>query len=130
MNKKLLLFLKLQNKQPAARSGFLKSCILPCFFLLTALLFTHQVFAQTVVTIGAGSQSGTSSNSATGDPGPIYRSTNTSDFVYSRYHYLYTQAELIAAGVPGGVNITKLAWNKDLAAATNSPATFQIWIKN
>src|SRR5215204_1163029 len=77
--------------------------------------------AQTTVTIGAGSQSATQSNSATGDSGPMYRSGATSNFVYSRHHYLYTQAELAAAGVTSGVNITKLAWFKDLAAATNSP---------
>src|SRR5687768_4457541 len=130
MTKLLRLIPRLQFRQPKTKTGFVKNCFLTFFFLLTALLFGEQAAAQTIATIGAGSQSGTSSNSATGDPGPMYRSTNTSNFVYSRYHYLYTQAELAAAGITPGVNITSLAWNKDLDAATNSPATFQIWIKN
>jgi parallel beta-helix repeat protein len=97
--------------------------------LLLAIIF-HSVVTGQTVTIGAGASSGTASNTATGDAGPIYRSTNTSDFVYSRYHYLYTQSELAAAGITPGMNITTIGWNKDNVAATNSPATFQVWIKN
>src|SRR5690606_17449310 len=104
--------------------------LLLVLLFLGAMVQSFSGFAQTTVTIGAGSQSATQSNSATGDSGPMYRSTATSNFVYSRHHYLYTQAELATAGITGGVNITKLAWFKDLAAETNSPATFQIWIKN
>lgn len=102
------------------------------FFIFTVifLFLSGLVQSQTTVTIGAGSQTGTSANSATGDPGPMYRSTNTSNFVYSRHHYLYTAAELTAAGITAGSSISKLAWNKDNVAGTNSPCIFQIWIKN
>ena len=96
---------------------------------ITALLLTFSIYAQTVV-IGAGAQSGTSSNGATGDPGPMYRSSPTSNFVYSMHHYLYTQAELSTAGIPVGAVITNLAWNKDNNAASNANFLFQIWMKN
>ncbi|HQW18850.1 MAG TPA: hypothetical protein PKZ48_12140, partial [Bacteroidia bacterium] len=86
--------------------------------------------AQTTVTIGAGSQSGTQSNSAAGDCGPMYRSTASSAFVYSRHHYLYTQSEISSAGIPSGNLITKLAWYNQNGAGTNSPCIFQIWMKN
>ncbi|MBK6641156.1 MAG: hypothetical protein IPG39_07895 [Bacteroidetes bacterium] len=58
----------------------------------------------------------------------MYRSTATSNFVYSRHHYLYTAAELSA--IPAGDQITKLAWNNQNGAGTNGPCVFQIWIKN
>lgn len=82
---------------------------------------------QTLV-IGAGSQTGTASNGATGDSGPMYRSTNTSAFIYSRHHYYYSAAEL--AALPPGSIITHLAWNKDNNAASNSACNFEIWCKN
>lgn len=94
------------------------------FFTLNSIL------AQSTAIIGAGSQSGTSANSATGDPGPIYRSGATSNFIYSRHHYLYTQSELAAAGIFPGVYITMLSWYKDNAAAFNNAAAFEIWMKN
>jgi hypothetical protein len=84
---------------------------------------------QTII-IGAGSQSGTSSNSATGDPGPAYRSTSTSNYVYSRHHYLYTQTELAAAGITPGSMISEVSWYMDNGAGTNGPADFEIWLKN
>jgi hypothetical protein len=107
-----------------------------CFFknylivMFASGFFLSTVQAQVTVTIGAGSQTGTQANSATGDCGPMYRSTNASNFVYSRHHYLYTASELSAAAIPAGTLITKLAWNKDNSSATNSPCTFQIWIRN
>ena len=97
---------------------------------LIALLFAFNVQAQTTVTIGAGSQSGTQSNSASGDCGPMYRSTNSSNFVYSRHHYLFTQSEIAVAGIPSGNQITKLAWFNQNGAGTNSPCVFQVWMKN
>lgn len=101
-------------------------------FLMVILFVTGTINlnAQTTITIGAGSQSGTQSNGAAGDCGPMYRSTNASNFVYSRHHYLYTAAELAAAGITAGNNITQLAWNNQNGAGTNSPCIFQIWIKN
>ena len=112
------------------RKTFLINMDFKQIFFAGMLLFSSVAFTQITVTIGAGTQTGTSVNSATGDSGPMYRSGATSNFVYSRYHYLYTAAELTAAGIPSGNLITKLAWNKDNVSATNSPSTFQIWIKN
>lgn len=97
-------------------------------FLALLFLGSGMAVAQTSITIGAGSQSGTSSNGATGDPGPMYRSTATSAFVYSRHHYLYTSSELSA--LPTGAVITEVAWNKDNNAASNSNFLFEIYMAN
>src|SRR5690606_7623126 len=98
--------------------------LLSIFMALLPLI----VSGQTNVTIGSGAASGTSSNSATGDPGPMYRSTATSNFVYSRHHYLYTSSEL--SNLPTGSIITHVAWYKDNNAATNSSMLFEIYLKN
>jgi hypothetical protein len=101
------------------------------FLLFYAVLLTFGgLRAQTTVTIGAGASSGTASNGATGDPGPMYRSGPTSNFVYSRHHYLYTAAELASAGIPAGSLITDVQWNLDNAAASSAPFLFEIWMKN
>lgn len=110
-----------------------RSLLLLCqrIVLFLVVFFTlTEVNGQTTVTIGAGAQTGTSANSATGDPGPMYRSTGASNFVYSRHHYLYTATELAAAGITSGQIISVLEWNLDNSAASNSPFLFQIWIKN
>lgn len=116
-------------KDPAWRQNAVRQVTKLGLLLLLAGFISLNSHAQTI-TIGAGAASGTSSNSATGDPGPMYRSGATSNFVYSRHHYLYTAAELSAAGLVNGSVITALAWNKDNNAATNSPAAFEIWMKN
>lgn len=90
----------------------------------------QSVSAQSNIIIGAGSQMGTSANSATGDPGPMYKSTATSNFVYSRYSFLYTAAELASAGLLSGDMITDVAWFKANSAMGNSPCVFEVWIKN
>jgi hypothetical protein len=95
-------------------------------FLLTA----NHLYAQTQITIGAGSSSGNSSNGATGDPGPIYRSSASSSFDYSRHHYLYTASELAAAGLTPGAIITDLAWYKTNNTASNGNFHFEIWMEN
>lgn len=105
----------------------MKRILTTLFLLLAAMQYAG---AQTDVIIGAGALNGTSSNGATGDPGPMYRSSNTSSFVYSMHHYLYTQAELTAAGIPANTLITKIAWAKDNNAASNANFLFQIWAKN
>ncbi|NLN25940.1 MAG: fibronectin type III domain-containing protein, partial [Bacteroidetes bacterium] len=102
----------------------------PLIGIVVFLLLPIQLFSQVNAVIGAGSQSGTSSNGATGDPGPIYKSTGTSDFLYSRHHYYYSQAELSAEGIVPGSIITKLAWYKDNNAASNAPHDFEVWLKN
>lgn len=92
-----------------------------------------QVGAQSTSIIGAGSQTGTSVNGATGDSGPMYKSSGASSFNYSRYHYLYLDSELSGSGMPPGVLISKIAWRKANDGATfNVPANqvFEIWIKN
>src|SRR5690606_29445433 len=100
------------------------------FGALSLLIGALSVSQGQTIVIGAGASSGTSSNGASGDPGPMYRSSSASAYVYSRHHYLYTQAELQAAGLNAGSIITNLAWNKDNNGATNSPADFEIWLKN
>lgn len=96
--------------------------------LFLILLGGGMSFAQTPIIIGAGTQSGTSSNGATGDPGPMYRSSASSNFVYSRHHYLYTSSEL--AALPTGAVITEIAWNKDNNAASNANFLFEIYMAN
>src|SRR5690606_25779953 len=98
---------------------------IPVFFI-----FIYTGFSQSVTVIGSGSQSGTSSNGATGDPGPIYKSSGTSNFLYSRHHYYYSQSELSTAGVIPGSIITELAWNIDNSAQSNDPHDFEVWLKN
>lgn len=98
------------------------------FTLLFLAMAPSIAIGQTNVTIGAGALSGTASNGATGDSGPMYRSTATSNFVYSRHHYLYTSSEL--TNLPTGSIITHVAWYKDNNAATNSNMLFEIYMKN
>lgn len=97
--------------------------------LLLALVWSP-AHAQTNVTIGAGALSTVSANSATGDPGPMYRASSTNTLRYSAHHYLYTQAEMQAAGIPANSLITKLAWYKDVNTASNVNFLFQIWGRN
>ena len=99
-------------------------------FISLIFLLNNVVYSQAPIIIGAGALSGTSANSATGDCGPMYRSSATSTFIFARHHYLYTAAELAAAGLTPGSLITELAWNKDNACAFSGPAAFEIWMKN
>ena len=98
--------------------------------IATFLLIPTQLFSQNTAVIGAGSQTGTSSNGATGDPGPIYKSSASSAFLYSMHHYYYSQAELSTAGVVPGSIISQLAWYKDNNAESNFPHDFEVWLKN
>src|SRR5690606_30686264 len=84
------------------------------------------------VTIGAGSVTGTTTNSAANDAGPMYNTGGGSSFVYSKHHMVYTASELATAGIPSGVIITKIAWNKANTAAysSGSAAIFDIYLKN
>src|SRR5690625_1504652 len=102
----------------------------PLIGIVVFILLPIQLFSQVNAVIGAGSQSGTSSNSATGDPGPNYKSTGSSSFIYSRHHYYYSQAELSAAGIIPGSIITHLAWYKANNAESNFPHEFEVWMKN
>ena len=85
--------------------------------------------AQTNVIIGAGANSFTSSNGATGDCGPIYRSAAASAFDYSIHHHLFTAAEL--SSIPSGSVITNIAWFLNNGAATTGNAQkFNIYMNN
>ncbi|MBO0357063.1 fibronectin type III domain-containing protein [Hymenobacter sp. BT186] len=59
--------------------------------------------------------------------GPIYRSSTTSTFDYSRYAHLYTPAEL---GVPTGAVITELAWLKSDAGTLTGNNVFNVLLAN
>lgn len=61
--------------------------------------------------------------------GPIYVSA-TLFYRYSRFAYLYTQAELAAAGILPGTQITTVGWMKSTANSTAGPAVFSIYMKN
>jgi hypothetical protein len=122
MDNKKLLFMRIFNNRQLI---IMKKILLLCLCLINLNI----ALAQQII-IGAGGTTGTASNGATGDSGPMYRSGSTSNFVYSSHHYLYTQAELSAAGLPPGSIITNLAWNKTNAAASNAPFLFQIWMQN
>jgi len=99
----------------------------------TLLAFGPQLAAaQTESVIGAGSNSGTTTNGATADAGPMYNTGGISSFFYSKHHYVYTAAELSAAGVVPGQLIQKLSWRKANNAAIISTAAilFDIHLKN
>jgi hypothetical protein len=77
------------------------------------------------VTIG----SGTLSNYLYG---PIYRSSATSSFDFSRYHYILTASELSAAGVTPGATISSIAFYKNSTGVIDEPgnADFDIYMLN
>jgi len=99
------------------------------FGMMMGILPLH---AQTDITIGAGSVTGTTSNGAATDAGPMYCTGTASSFVYSKHHMVYTASELTTAGIPPGVLITKIAWYKANNAAYSSAAAsiFDIYLKN
>ena len=61
--------------------------------------------------------------------GPIYVSS-TLFYRYSRFAYLYTQAELAAAGILPGSVILSAGWMKSTANSAAGPAVFTIYMKN
>lgn len=91
---------------------------------LILLLSTMRANA-VVVVINTGT-----AGSPTSSVGPIML-TASGFFKASRYSYLYTQAELAAAGITSGSVITSLGWMKSNAAPTNGgPAHYRIYMKN
>jgi hypothetical protein len=99
--------------------------ILPyCVFLL-ALLFSGSIEAQTTVTIGTGSSSSSTR-------GPFQRADTNSSTVFSRWHMVYTQAELATAGILTGNSISQLNW--EIASSNviigSGNANVKIYIKN
>lgn len=61
--------------------------------------------------------------------GPIYIST-TMFYTYSRFAYLYTQAELAAAGITSGTTISAVGWMKSNGSSSAGPSNFKIYMKN
>ncbi len=100
--------------------------------LLCWIGFLQPAGAQIESIIGAGSNSGTTSNSAAADAGPMYNTGGASTFFYSRHHMLYDAAELSAAGLVPGQLIQKISWRKANNAAIISSAAilFDIHLKN
>ena len=96
--------------------------------IMMILLSGGHLIAQ-VATIGAGVNAGSTGSNA----GPAYRSSAASAFDFSQHVYLYTAAELAAAGINPGDNITSVAWNKSNAfgtAATNLSSIWKVYIQN
>lgn len=87
--------------------------------------FLTKPAATDTVTIGVG----TSSSSTRG---PLQRSDTNSSTVFSRWHQVYTAAELTTAGLVNGTVITSLNW--ELASSNviigNGNANIKIYIKN
>lgn len=61
--------------------------------------------------------------------GPIYMSS-TLYYRYSRFAYLYTEAELAAVGIQAGTDILTVGWMKSTPNSTAGPASFRILMKN
>lgn len=93
--------------------------------LLLFTFFTSLSFGQLTTTITTGT-AGTPAYNA----GPIYRSSAASAYDASRYAYLYTAAELSAAGINPGDFINSLGWTKSTDASTLGGAIFRIYMKN
>ena len=72
---------------------------------------------------------GTSSSSSRG---PIQRSDVNSSTVYTRWHHVYTEADLAAAGLECGASLTGLNWEKGNSNIIDQPgdATWKVYIKN
>ncbi|GAB5555836.1 MAG: hypothetical protein SchgKO_00490 [Schleiferiaceae bacterium] len=87
--------------------------------------FFTQPASTTELTVGAG----TSSSSTRG---PFQRSDTNSTTVYSRFVHVYTAAELAAAGLTSGTDITSLNW--ELASSNQvigmGNAELKVYIKN
>ena len=95
------------------------------FTLLSLIaLFVIDCQAQTVI-INTGT-AGTPAYNA----GPIYRSSAGSAYDASRYTYLYTAAELSAAGITAGSVINLVGWAKNNTATTTGGGIFRIYMKN
>lgn len=97
------------------------------FYLISLLLIaaTISAFGQTVQ-IGTGTEI-----SANTLYSPIYRYAATSTTTAAKSNIIYTQAELAAAGITTGVNITAIAFNKMNSANFVTPAsTFKVYMAN
>ena len=95
----------------------MRKVYLSLFFLLTFLTGAHAQFVQI----------GTSTTLSSYLSGPIYRSSATSTFNFSKYAYIYTATEL--AAIPAGSMITQIEWQK-VSGTITAPNTFEILLAN
>jgi hypothetical protein len=98
------------------------------FFLFTVLLAT-------IATTGSHAQTVFITTGTAGTPaynaGPVYRSSASSAFDASRYCYLYTAAELSAAGITPGSVISLVGWVKNnTTTSLGAGGIFRIYMKN
>jgi hypothetical protein len=97
--------------------------------LLMCLLFlTIGIAAQTTVTIGAGAS--TASAGTNGDP--IYRSSGTSTYHYSKSVQLLTAADLSGVSVVSGASINSIGYYKTTAfnVSGSNAWTLNVYLKN
>ncbi|MCC5916390.1 MAG: T9SS type A sorting domain-containing protein [Cryomorphaceae bacterium] len=74
---------------------------------------------------------GTLTGGTTQNGSPIYRSSTTSGFDYAMSVQLMTQADLAAAGVFPGVDITQIAYFKTTVhTMADRDATYRVYVKN
>lgn len=103
-------------------------------YLLLLGMFGFSILghAQTESIIGTGSNTTPTNSVATADGGPVYIYGGTSTNVHGKYHYVYTQAELAAAGLVPGQLITRISWRKISTASMSSanPVLLDIYLKN
>lgn len=92
--------------------------------LCAALLGMHQSTRAQTVVINTGTPA-----SDLYAVGPIYISS-TMFYKYSRFAYLYTQAELATAGITNGSTISAVAWMKGGSSSSAGPSNFKIYMKN
>ncbi|MBN8694068.1 MAG: T9SS type A sorting domain-containing protein [Bacteroidetes bacterium] len=98
------------------------------FFLLIFLYLSSQAQVTATLSIGTGVNTSLGLNWH-----PIYRSSTSSTFDFSRAAFLYDATELGLAGLPPNATITAVEWDKSTTGATasNSAAVvFNILMKN
>lgn len=101
------------------------------YFILFGLLsYCLPALAQTNIQIGTSTSNLLNSNTAGGDPGPMFRVT--AGIFNSKHHYTLTSAELTAAGLPNGAIITAIAFHKGSSTGSEAPHlnNFELWLKN
>ena len=91
--------------------------------LLLAAATGAQAQGSATVTTGAAAAAGY-------HPGPIYRSSASSSYWYSQYAYVFDAAELAAAGLVAGDQISGISWEKTNTVTSSRSGLFQVLMKN
>ena len=102
----------------------MKRIYTPLLFVLSLLLVNTDILGQTA-TIGTGTETPSVTLYS-----PVYRSSSSSSFDYSRSNILYTASELTTAGITSGAVISQIAFFKVGPGATNGDASFSIYMAN